>query len=247
MIRLTWISLLTLSFCLVSPFPKDTFAAPCQSGNQRNSSYMLRKRFKRCEGITTPDVSRSFGFSSLTIGRIKNEGKISLSIPRYRGFSEPSVRITSRKYFYQMDPLRLQKSRKAWEFKWSSKILSNENIPISSLRSLAETAQNRIIIPVMYGNSSNYDFRIHTGNRTQKIVLKVLNSKGKAVSIQTKTDQPGKEVRFSWDGKDQKTKKDVYAGQYTLKVEANIERPNSSVPELRYQTRKFVHNPDWLK
>lgn len=125
------------------------------------------------------------------------------------------------------------------------KILQKEKISLSNLRSLAEVGSERIVLPVRFSSSSNYDIRIYTGNRTKRISLKILDSNGSLIYTKTKTNQPRKEVLFRWNGRTFQGRP-VPSGRYTLRVEAEVERYNAP-SERRRSTRQFAHNPQWLQ
>jgi hypothetical protein len=242
------LSALSLFWILTLTTPASPETPNCQTGNTLNNAYIQRDNDKRCEGTTTPNVSRNdFGLRSFVIGQIPDAKILSLTIPKLANLPEPPIlRVQSTEApYYQLDPLELKADRKQWRFAWPNTILKEEGIPFSQLRSLAEVGNTqRIVLPVRFSSSSNYDIRIYTGNRTQAINLKILDPKGKTVYTQTKRDQPGTEVAFTWNGTAQN--KPTPAGRYTLRIDATIERPNSK-PESRQSTRQFEHNPLWLR
>lgn len=235
---------LLLALALISPTASQT--SPCQPGNTRNTAYMQRNNDKRCEGITTPNASRSdFGLRSLAIGQLANTSNLSLTIPKLANQPQPKLQIQSTQRYYQLDPLALNDAGNQWRFQWPNTILRKENIPLSNLRSLAEVGDARIVLPVQLSRSPNYDLRIYTGNRTQTITLTILDPKGAKVHTQTKTNQPGTEVAFTWNGRTRQNQP-VAAGRYTLRINAKIERPNAPA-ESRQTTRQFEHDPAWLQ
>lgn len=236
---------LLLALALTSPTASQT--SPCPLGNTRNTAYMLRKGDQRCEGITTPNVSRSgVALQSFTIGPLKDSPTLSLTIPKLTNLPEPRLRVQSTaKHYYQLDPRALKDAGNQWRFQWPNTVLRQANIPLSDLRSLAEGGSEGIVLPVRFSPSPSYDIRIHTGNRTKTISLKILDAKGSPIYTATKTDQPGTEVAFTWNGRTPQNKP-APAGRYTLRVEAEVEQPNAPA-ERRQTTRQFDHNSTWLQ
>jgi hypothetical protein len=237
------LGLLSLSILL----PLAHSQPKCKKGNTKNTAYMMRQNDPRCEGIVDPDASGSeFNLRSLAVGQLQSGSKLSLSIPKVPRLPKPQVRIQSiPPRYYQLDPLELKDQGSQWQFTWQSDILRQENISLTSLRSIAQSGQ--VVVPVLFSkpNPSTYDIRINTGSRTQKATLKILKNNDKPLYSSTLRNQPSTEVRFSWNGKTQQGKS-VPAGTYTLIVEALIERRNAP-PETRRLTRQFAHNSAWLQ
>lgn len=217
----------------------------CNPGNPKNTAYLLRENDRRCEGITTPDVSNDFTLASFAIGQLQPTEKLTLIIPKISTLSEPTVRVQSTLKYYQLDPLKLNAQGNQWQFQWNNEVLFKENIPPSTLRTIA-IAKN-VVIPVRLSPAKPpaYDIRIHTGNRAKTITLKIQQNNGNELYSKTLTNQPGSEVKFSWDGKTNQGKI-VPAGRYTLAVNAQIERKNDADSD-RSLTQQFEHNPSWLK
>lgn len=251
---------LTLSLSLVLGVTNRVLPQPqaCKPGSARNTAYMQRDGDKRCEGITTPQASLpDFGLSSLSIGQLQDSPNLALTIPKAPRLSQPKVRIqaitpstkpnvANRDKYYQLDPLALKDGGQQWQFQWTNAILSQENIPLTKLRGIAQAEPGNIILPIRFSSSPTYDLRIYTGNRTKTITFRIIDSKNVTVySSKPKTNQPGTEVAFSWDGRTTQNKP-APAGRYTLRLDAEVERPN--VPaDRRQDTRQFEHNPAWLK
>ncbi|ACK65363.1 hypothetical protein PCC8801_1298 [Rippkaea orientalis PCC 8801] len=240
--RLAFLGFFLLSILSINPI---TQAQNCSSGNTQNTTCLLRENDKRCEGIINPDVSNDFTLISFAIGQLQPTQKLKIQIPIIANLSEPKVRIQSRIKYYQLDPLELKKTANQWTFEWDNNVLSKASISPNTLRGVAKA--NNVIIPVRFGqaNTSGYDISIYTGNRTKNITLTIQQTNGNQVYSKTLTNQPGNEVKFSWNGKNQQGKI-VPAGRYILTVNALIERKNDS-PKERKITQQFEHNPSWLK
>lgn len=218
---------------------------PCNPGKPANNdAYMLRTNQKRCEGITTAGIARGdFGLRSFTVGQFQPNRKLTLTVPKVANLPEPKILIQSSDRFYQLDPLELKPIGNQWQFQWSNDVLRSANIAFGSLRSLAQA--DNAMLPVLLSQSSVYDIRIYTGGRSKTITLSILKPNGTELYRKILANQPGEEVAFSWNGKD-KNNKSVRSGQYTLKVDAQIEQSNAP-PEPRSRTRQFFHDPAWLK
>ena len=224
--------------------PASAQTPPCKSGRTSNDAYMLRTDQKRCEGITTVDIVRGdFGLRSFTVGQFQPSRMLTLTIPNIANLPEPKILIQSSKGFYQLDPLELKPSRNQWQFQWSDEVLRSAKIAFSSLRSLAQV--DNAVLPVLLSKAPSYDLRIFTGGRSKTIRVSILKLDGTELYRKTLTNQPGDEVAFSWNGRDQQNRA-VARGRYTLKVEAQVEQRNAP-PESRSRTRQFFHDPAWLK
>jgi FlgD Ig-like domain len=238
------LGLLSLAFLL----PLAHSQPKCKKGNTKNTAYMLRDNDPRCEGIIDPDASGSeFNLSSLAVGQLQTGSKLSLAIPKIPNLPKPQVRINSiPPRYYQLDSLDLKDQGSQWQFTWQNDILRQENISLTSLRSIAQAGD--VVVPVLFSKPNPpaaYDIRINTSSRAQKATLKILKNSDKPLYSATLLNQPSTEVRFSWNGKNQQGKS-VPAGIYTLIVEALIERRNAP-PETRRLTRQFAHNSAWLQ
>lgn len=219
---------------------------PCDRGNTKNSAYMFRENQKRCEGITTKEVARGdFDISSLTIGQLQSNRRLTLRVPKVANLPKPQMRVQAAKQFYELIPLELTNTGSQWQFDWSDEVLRSENILPDSLRSFAEAGN--VLLPVLFSRGSKYNIRIYTGGaRARTITLRLLARDGQSeLYRQTLRNQPSDEVLFVWDGRDQR-KKVAPTGQYTIKVEAQLEQRNAP-PETRTRTRQLFHNPAWLK
>jgi hypothetical protein len=240
---LATILLLTASSLITPP----ATAAPCQKGNPKNTAYMEREGDKRCEGITSPDVARTdFDLRSFMVGQFTATDPLSLRIPKVATLpNPPDVRIQSTQKYYQLDPLNLQSVNNQWQFRWSSDVLRQENIPLRNLRGLAASGNERILLPLLLNRSTAYEIRIYTGGRAKAITLSIQTLTGQERYTSRQANRPGDEVAFLWSGTDSQ-KKPLPPGRYVLKVEAHIEQPNAPLA-TRSLTRQFEHNPAWLK
>jgi flagellar basal-body rod modification protein FlgD len=236
------VGLLLLNFGVVTPL---AVAQDCPPGNPRRSNYMLRSDDRRCEGINDILVSRDFGLTSLTIGKLSSTGKIQLTIPNFSN-QEPKVRVQSATKGYQLDALEFKKTGNEWQFSWNDEVIQREKISRSSLRSLA-TINNNVVIPIRYGNlpKSSYNIHIYTGGNSESITLNIKERNGDIVYSKTLKNKPGKEVSFAWDGKNQQGQI-LPTGRYVLEVFAKVEQLNSAPEDLSYNVL-FEHNPTWLK
>jgi hypothetical protein len=247
----------TLALSQVSPAQPQT--QPCESKNTRNTAYMLRIGDKRCEGIiTTPKASLpDFELQSFTIGQLQNSPNLALSIPKSSGLARPNIQIQAitpstspttknKDKYYLLDSLAVKDAGQQWQFQWPNTILSEENIPLSKLRSLARSEPDGVILPVRFSRGQAYDLRIYTGNRTKTITLTILDAKDATIYTQTKIDQPGTEVAFTWDGRNLQ-KQPAPPGRYTLRLKAEIEYPNGLAIPRKTPPLQFEHKPAWLR
>jgi hypothetical protein len=244
---LAYIPLLLLNLLLFNPSTQAQ-DKNCQPGNSQNTAYMRRENDSRCEGIMTPNsVGADFRISSFAIGQLQPTENLTLTIPKVANLSKPDVLVQSTQKYYQLIPLQLKLLQlnpqdQEWQFQWKNNILAAENIALNQLRTRA--ISDNVLIPVRLSNNSAYDIRIYTGDPSKTITLKIKQKNGQEIYSQTVSNQPNKEVKFSWKGKTNQGKI-VPPGRYILSINAVLETNNGD--QTRNLTQQFEHNPAWLK
>lgn len=239
---LVYLSLLFLNLLSFNP-PTQARDKDCQPGNSQNTAYMRRENDSRCEGIMTPNAAGTdFRISSFAIGQLQPTENLTLKIPKIVNLSEPDVLVQSNQKYYQLIPLQLKPQGQQWQFQWKNNILTKENIVLSQLRTRA--ISDNVLIPVRLSNNSAYDIRVYTGDPSKTITLKIQQKNGPEIYSQTLSNQPNKEVKFSWDGKTKQGKM-APPGRYTLSINAILETSNGD--QTKSKTQQFEHNPAWLK
>lgn len=236
--------IIVIVFILLNLSLANARSEPCKPGNPKNSTYLLRENDRRCEGIITPQVSNDFDLISFSIGQLQPADLLTLQIPKVASLPQPIVRIQSRRKYYQLDPLELKDRGKQWQFQWTSEVLQQESIPLSSLRALA--LSEKVVIPIFLNklNSPAYTVHIYTGGRVTTMTINIQRD-GNILYSQTLTDRPGDEIKWTWNGLDRQGKI-VPPGRYTLSITAKVQQRNAP-DEERYITQQFEHNPAWLK
>lgn len=242
-----FVSILILSYSQVAL----SGSSYCPYENKRdNRDTRYTWRGDRCEGMLGYNLTGAptlIAFSTGIIGDF--DQNLSVKIHSLSSISQPDFHIQSflPNERYLFDRVATLQNRFTLD---TSVVLRNSNIDPARLWALAKNSNN-VYLPVLLGSkSNNYKFVFRSNDEVSFIKVEIRkfedNTLVKKYSSR-RTQPPGREVIFRWDGVDMSASQNSSASQgiYKFVYKGYVESSNSP-PQLYKGEILFEHSSLWI-